>query len=323
MIGFLTITAAILFGFFGLIWGADRFVDGAAASARHLGMSTFLIGLTIISFGTSAPEILVAIMAALDGAGEIAIGNALGSNLANTGLVLAITVLISPILIKAEIIRLEIPTLLLVTLAAGYCLYDLQLTRLEGCLLFLSIVPVIWLFSRGSKKHQPDDDEDDIPPLSKAQSFITLTIGLCVLLIGAKLLVWGATELAVMAGVSQLIIGMTVVAVGTSLPELAASIVSALRNHHDIALGNIIGSNIFNILTVMSVPGIIAPLAMPAEVMQRDYMMTALITGVFIVLLLIPLLLQKWRNTPPHLGRLSGVLLLAIYATYYLIVFAS
>lgn len=302
---------AILAGFVGLVWSADRFVDGSAAMANNFGVPKLLIGLTVVAFGTSAPEIVVSISASLRGAGEIAIGNALGSNLANVGLVLGITALVAPITVKSYILKQEIPIMLGIMGIAGWFLYNGQLSRVEGISLVSLMIPLLaWLIY--SKKQHPEDEED-IATMETWVASLWFLIGLGVLIASAELLVWGATIIATSFNISPLIIGLTIVAVGTSLPELAASVISALKGHHDIAIGNIIGSNIFNLLLVMGIPVIIQPLSMTEDVFYRDYLS---MIGLSLALCAM-LLWGFFVNNNAKLGRVCGILLLLLYAGYY------
>lgn len=310
---------AAVAGFAGLVWSADRFVAGSAALALRLGLSKLVIGLTIVSLGTSAPEIMVAISAGLKGTGELAVGNALGSNLANIGLVLGVTALVAPLPAQRHLIGQEIPLLLLVTALAGFMLRDARLTLTESLTLLGLLAPLLWLTVRYKKRHHGEEEEDvevrDYTGLRAATWFL---VGLATLLISSEILVWGARHLATAAGVSPLVIGLTVVAVGTSLPELAASIASALRGHYDLALGNIIGSNAFNILAVMSVPGIIHTVEMEDAVFSRDYLSMLALT----LLLVAAISANLWRRpTGARLGRRLGALLLACYGAYYWLLF--
>lgn len=303
---------SILIGLVILVWSADRFVAGAAATAKNSGMSPLLIGLTIVSFGTSAPEIIVSLMASINGAGSLAVGNALGSNIANIGLVLGITALIAPLPVKSAVLRKEIPLLLAITLFAGYTLYDLHLSLMDGILLTVALVVALYLFNQFQKgetaKDHIADDSEDIPDMSMAKSLFWLFFGLALLVISSRMLVWGAVEVATAFGVSELVIGLTIVAIGTSLPELAASVASALKNHHDIALGNVVGSNIFNLAAVMAIPGFIEPISIEAIAFNRDYMMMLGIT----IALLIFCIIQR----PPRVSRWEGGLLTAAYVSY-------
>jgi cation:H+ antiporter len=302
---------AVLAGFAGLIWSADRFIDGSAAIANNFGIPKLLIGLTVVAFGTSAPEVVVSISASLRGAGEIAIGNAIGSNLANIGLVLGITTLVAPLTFKSYILRQEIPIMLAVMGVAGWFLYNGELSRTEGILLVSLMIPLlVWLFY--SKKQHPEE-EDDIASMSMLSAGLWFGIGLALLVTSAEILVWGATSIAKGFGISPLVIGLTVVAIGTSLPELAASVMSTLKGHYDIAIGNVIGSNIFNLLLVAGIPAIIQPLSMTSDVFHRDYASMMVLTAALCGLMLAALLIRK-NST---LGRLSGIMLLMLYVGYY------
>ncbi|GLS25417.1 calcium/sodium antiporter [Marinibactrum halimedae] len=312
---------AILLGFVGLVWSADRFVAGSAAIARNIGVSKLIIGLTIVSLGTSAPEIVVSISAALKGAGDLAVGNAIGSNIANIGMVLAVTALIAPLPIYKHLLTQEMPILLGVTLLAGCFVMDAELATWEGAILAGLIIPLIsWMIY--SKRHHPnpEDEDPEIEDLSTALSAVWFIVGLGTLIVSSELLVWGATTVATSFGVSPLIIGLTVVAVGTSLPELAASVMSAIKGHHDIALGNIVGSNIFNLLAVMSVPGLLGPLTMSESVFYRDYLAMGGITAFLAVVMFLAYRLRQ-QGDNGKLGRTVGALLLTSYIAYYTLLF--
>ncbi len=317
---------AILAGFGGLIWSADRFVGGSAAIASNFGISRLIVGLTIVSLGTSAPEVIVAISASLKGSGDLAVGNALGSNLANIGLVLAITALIAPMPIQKHLLTQEVPILLVVTLLAGYILWDAQLVQWEGALLLGCLIPLLYFMIRTKQQHPSEEDEDtDIPDMSTGAASLWFVLGLTALILSSEALVWGAQIVATSFGVSPLIIGLTVIAVGTSLPELAASVMSALKGHHDMALGNIIGSNIFNILAVMSVPGLIHPPEMDESVFNRDFLAMGAVTLVLAAAVTIDYWLRNRQdsgNGTARLGRRIGVLLLACYIGYYYLLFS-
>lgn len=310
---------AILVGFVGLVWSADRFVDGSATIADNLGVSKLMIGLTVVAFGTSAPEAVVSISSSLKGSGELAVGNALGSNLANIGLVLGITALIAPLPIKAHILKQEYVIMLSVMGLAGWFLRDGQLTFWEGITLIASLLPLLVWIAYAKKQH-PEEEDDELPDLSVKAGALWFFIGLVLLIASAESLVWGAKIAATNMGVSPLIIGLTVVAVGTSLPELAASIASALKGHHDIAIGNVIGSNMFNLLLVMGLAPAINHITLGPEVFTRDFLA---MTGITLVLGL-TMLISYLRNNNSHsqLGRLIGVLLLSLYAAYYVLLFS-
>lgn len=313
-------SAAMIIGLFILVWSADLFVAGAASVARNLGMSPVLIGLTIVSLGTSAPEILVSVNAALTGAGELAIGNALGSNIANIGLVLGVTVLIMPMLIRPGCVRVELPTLLIVTLATGLLMLNRELSRLDG-LLMLGGLCLIMLQMLRAQSHDDgilsESAEEKLPEMGAMRAWVSFSIGLLLLIGSSRLLVWGATDIAQRVGVSELVIGLTIVAVGTSLPELAATLASALKRHTDIAIGNIVGSNLFNLLAVMPVPGLISPLSISDAVLYRDY---PVMVGATVLLAAVIYLGSRRRAATEgfaYIGRSVGVLLTGLYAVYY------
>ena len=321
---------AILIGLAGLIWSADQFVAGAAATAKNFGMAPIMIGLTIVALGTSAPEIIVSISASLDGSGSLAVGNALGSNLANIGLVLGITALVTPIPIASNMLKREIPLLLIATIGASYCFYNSALSVTDGILMIVALA-VIFTILVFSKSHQPDAeheaDVEHIPELPQLKAWLLLIVGLLLLVGSSQLLVWGAKFVALELGVSELIIGLTIVAVGTSLPELAATVASAIKGHHDIAIGNVVGSNLFNLLAVTAMPAIIAPTALAPEVFNRDYMamtgITLLLAGMLYGHKLLATFGPAKSPARKHsrLGRIAGSLLLLTYAAYYYLLF--
>ena len=317
------ITLAILIGFAGLIWSADKFVLGAASLAKVFGLSPLLIGLTIVSFGTSAPEVVVSLSASLKDAGELAIGNAIGSNIANVALVLAVTMLIIKIPVQKHLLFDEVPILVIVTLLAGLFLFDNQLQSWEGWALLLALPAAIaFLVVRKQKdlSHQEVSEETEFESVPKTWAVIWFAVGLIALIASSEILVWGAKETALQLGVSPLIIGLTVIAIGTSLPELAASVMSALKGHHDIALGNIIGSNMFNILAVMSLPGIIQAPHLDSAVFSRDFIAMVVVT----MMLIIALLFVLYRNkTRASLGKITGIALLLTYIAYYVVLFIA
>jgi len=310
----------VIIGLVLLVWSADLFVAGAASIAENLGLSPVIIGLTIVSLGTSAPEILVAVIAALAGAGELAVGNALGSNIANIGLVLGVTVLVVPLLIRQNCIRVELPTLLIVTLGTWLLLLDGLLSRLDGLLMIggLALILVQMVRARaGDRVVREESEGEDLPHLKPGRAWLAFIAGLALLVGSSRLLVWGATTIATQLGVSELIIGLTIVAVGTSLPELAATLAGALKGHTEIAIGNIIGSNLFNLLAVMSIPGVIAPLALSQEVLGRDYPAMAAFTFLLAIVFYAGHYRRRAEGGYSYLGRAVGLLLTAFYALYY------
>jgi len=306
---------AIVVGFAVLIWGADRFVDGAANIATNFGVSPLVVGLTIVAFGTSAPEMLVAALASFDGSPALGIGNAIGSNIANIGLVLGITLLVSPLIVRSETLKREVPLLAFIMVVSVFLLWDQHLGRTDGIILFtgfiLTLAGMALLALRSNKNdplNQEFEQEFAEQTMTTKQSIINFSIGLIALLIGSKALVWGAAGGAALLGVSELVIGLTIVAIGTSLPELAASIISALKGEDDIAIGNIIGSNMFNILAVLAMPGLIAPSNIDPAVLQRDIPM---MIGIFILLYIFTRTGHRGK-----IGRFAGIILLLSYIAY-------
>ncbi len=311
---------AIVSGIALLIWSADRFVIGAAATAQYLKVSPLVIGLVIMGFGTSAPELMVSSLAAWEGSPGIGIGNAIGSNIANIALVLGATALILPIGVRSEILRREFPILLVVTGACGLMLIDYSLDRWDGAILLLSLFLLMtWLIQ--NSKEEPTSDpfssevtseiHDEIPAdFSLRGALLWTLVGLVVLLFSSRLIVWAAVEIAHTFEISELIIGLTIIAIGTSLPELAASITAARKQEHDMAVGNIIGSNLFNILGVLALPGLIAPGAIDASVLSRDFLIMALLT---VALYLMSIL---FRSEKKSIGRIEGAALLTCFFGY-------
>ncbi len=311
---------AILVGFIVLIWSADLFVDGAASIAENMGLSPIIIGLTIVSIGTSAPEILVSINATLTGSGTLAIGNAIGSNIANVGLVLGVTVLLVPLMVDRSCMRKEVPTLLVVTLGTGFLLLDGTLSRLDGSLMMGALVLLLYQMIR-SQTSDPvlleEAETEPLPHLKPLRAWLTFLFGLLLLIASSRLLVYGAVMAAVELGVSELVIGLTIVAIGTSLPELAATLASARRGHTEIALGNIIGSNLFNLLAVMSIPGILEPQPLAPEVITRDYSVMTLLTLLLAGAIYFSRYRSASRDGHSYVGRTVGWLFVSIYAGYY------
>ena len=317
---------ALIAGLIGLVWGADKFVNGSVGVAKNFGISSLVIGLTVVSIGTSAPEIIVSINAALKDSGGLAVGNAIGSNLANIGLVLGVTALVAPIPVKQYLLREESPILLVVTALAGLCLYDSQLDRFESVMLGILVLPILIFMVKFKKNHQTSkkpSTTDEIEITNIKLAVFWLTVGLLGLLVSAEITVWGAKSIASYFNVSDLIIGLTVIAIGTSLPELAASVMSALRGHHDIALGNIFGSNLFNILLVMTTAGAISPMTLPNSVFARDYAALAGMTILMVGIVFISLAKAERQNKSPNISQMFGVVLLLAYCGYYIILWPS
>lgn len=313
---------ALLVGIIGLLWGADRFVAGSAGAARNFGISPLIIGLTIVSVGTSAPEVIVSVNAALKNAGELAVGNALGSNLANMGLVLGITALVAPIPVQKHLAREESPVLLLITLLAGAALYDAFLGRGESLLLAFLFIPLITVTVIYKSKHpNPEEVEEgeEIPDISMTAAILWFALGLVILLASAEMTVWAAKSIALSLGISELVVGLTVVAIGTSLPELAASVMSAIRGHHDIAVGNVFGSNLFNLLLVMTSAGAISPMVLGSDVFNRDYLSMLIMTVLMIALVIAALHKGQKKGLQSRISRRAGAILLIMYGLYYVL----
>lgn len=305
---------AIVAGFLLLVWGAERFVLGASATARNLGVSPLIVGLTIVGFGTSAPEMLVSGVASWQGNQGLAIGNAIGSNITNIALVLGVAAVVVPLDVHSDTLKREFPILLLIMLFALALLLDGMLGRGDGLMLLLGMLLLVyWLVSLGLRtRSDPMTSEYDAEmplPMPITRALVWLVVGMVVLFGGSKILVFGAVDLAKLFGVSDLVIGLTIIAIGTSLPELAAAVMSALKHEHEIAVGNVIGSNMFNLLGVMGLPGLIAPGAIAAEVLGRDY---ALMMGLTVALFLMA---YGFRGHG-KINRLEGVLLLLVYSGY-------
>lgn len=308
---------AILLGFVGLVWSADRFVAGAASIAESMGMPPIMIGITIVALGTSAPEILVSVDAAMSNAADMAVGNAVGSNIANIGMVLTITALLVPIPISPKVLHREVPFFLFAAVLGAYCLQDFHLSRTDGVLLLIALVVVFYrLIYRKSHEEHPEEETDleDLPHMEPKQAWMWFFIGLVLLIASADILVWGAKDIAEALGVSQLMIGLTIIAVGTSLPELAASVASALKGHHEIALGNILGSNMLNILAVLSAPALIAAPMLDTPVFTRDYAAMTFITLLLTIMIYTAI---KRHGDAAKLGRKSALILLLVYGLYY------
>ena len=312
---------AILAGFLLLIWSADRFICGAAATARNLNISPLVIGLTIVGFGTSAPEMLVAVFASIDESPSLAIGNALGSNITNIALVLGVAALITPLDVHSRILKKELPLLLGAMVIALILMMDGTLQRTDGILLFGSLILLMWwitrqaLTTRGRDDALQDEYQEELPgdmPMSRA--IFWLVLGLLMLMASSKLLVWGAVNIAMELGISELVIGLTIIAIGTSLPELAASIAGALKNEHDIAIGNVVGSNLFNTLGVLAIPGILAPSTLETGIMERE------IPVVFLLTIALFIMAYGFKG-PGRINRVEGGLLLLAFCGYQVLLY--
>jgi len=309
----LTSWAAVIVGLAVLVWSADRFIYGSAGLARTLGISPLIVGMVIVGFGTSAPELVVSVLAAAQGSPGLSMGNAIGSNLANTALILGAIALIRPFTVTRGVLRVELPMVLGVSIAVYLMCVDGFLTYRDGALLAVGLIGFLgWMLYSAKRGEAPVViDEAEIPdslPTGKAAFWIV--IGLLMLVASSQALVWGASNIAEAFGVSDLIIGLTVVAIGTSLPELAASLAGLLKGENDIALGNILGSNLFNLLAIMQAPAWISPGAVPAEMITRDLPVMIGIT------LLLFLFAWNWRGRQPRINRIEGGALLSCYLGY-------
>ena len=306
---------AVVFGLALLVWSADRFLEGSASTARYFGMPPLLIGMVIVGFGTSAPEMLVSALAASQGNPGIALGNAYGSNITNIALILGLTALISPIAVHSQVLRKELPILTAITALAAWQLWDGEVSRIDAFIL-LGVFGglMVWTIWQGMQKKTDvlgDEMERELEihamPLKRAVFW--LVVGLVLLIVSSRILVWGAVEIAHGLGISDLIIGLTIVAVGTSLPELTSSIMAARKGEHDIAIGNILGSNLFNTLAVIGIAGAIHPMTVGPEVLFRDILVMAVLTISLFVL-------GYGFHGPGRINRFEGAALLACYGGY-------
>jgi cation:H+ antiporter len=307
---------AIAVGFGVLVWSADRFINGSAATANYFGISPLIIGLVIVGFGTSAPEMLVSAQAALDGNPDLALGNALGSNIVNTALVLGLTALVSPILVHSNIIRKEIPMLIAIGVLFGVFIWDGRMTRFEAGVLLLGFLSFIgWAIY--TAKHEINDHlgvevKEELAEMASPlkNSLFLLLSGLLLMIISSRILVWGAVGVAELLGVSNLVIGLTVVALGTSLPELAASIVAVRKGQHDIAIGNVVGSNMFNLLAVAGIAGFISPMDhISPDVLTRDWPVVMALTFAL-------LFMAYSFGREGKINRIEGSILLLSFVAY-------
>ncbi len=309
---------AIVGGLVLLIWSSDLFVDGASSIARNLGVSPLIVGMLIIGFGTSAPEMLVSGTAALQGNPALGIGNALGSNITNITLVLGLTAIFYVLPVHSQLLKKELPLVLLAALLSWGLLLDDYFSRMDAIILLIALTFILSWMIMSVKKDTTHDDPliDDtfveLPdklPLNKSIFFTV--IGLLLLLLSSKVLVWGASSVATELGVSDLIIGLTIVAIGTSLPELAATISSARKGETDLAVGNIVGSNLFNTLAVLAIPGLIQPLKIPEGVLNRDM---PIMVGFTVLLLAFSY--GCFKNSRLKINRLKGVILVSAFIAY-------
>lgn len=307
---------AVFFGLALLVWSADRFVEGSASTARHFGMPPLLIGMLIVGFGTSAPEMVVSALAASQGNPGIALGNAYGSNITNIALILGVTALISPITVHSQVLRKELPLLTMVTALSAGQLWDGNISRIDAIFMLCVFCGLmVWTFHQGMKRKEDalareieQELVTHVMPIQRA--IFWLILGLMLLIVSSRILVWGAVTIAHGFGVSDLVIGLTIVAVGTSLPELASSVIATRKGEHDIALGNVLGSNLFNTLAVVGIAGVIYPMAVGPEVFKRDLMVMAVLTvSLFFI--------GFGFRGPGRINRLEGATLLICYVGYH------
>lgn len=321
--------AYIVIGTTLLMWSADRFTDGAAAIARNFGVSRLIVGLTIVAIGSSAPEVFVSILDSFktcsvdnpDCGPEVAIGNALGSNITNIALVLGITALVRPLMINSALLKREIPILFVISALVFVFFWDLRLSHIEGFILLAGLaVYFIWLVHVGiqsRKENDPMVDEmiEELPEgMPSGKAIFWVILGLLLLVGSSKLLIEGASGIALSFGVSETVIGLTIVALGTSLPELGASVASVLKNEHEIAIGNVIGSNIFNLLGVLGIPAAIAAPVIEKDILNIDY---PLMLGLIIVM---AVMAYGYRG-PGRINRVEGAILVAVFLGYYIVRF--
>ncbi|MBI9018075.1 MAG: calcium/sodium antiporter [Phycisphaerae bacterium] len=301
MISFLLIAGGLVI----LYFGAEILVKGSVAMAEHLGINSLAIGLTVVAFGTSAPELTVSAYSAMKDAGDIAVANVVGSNIFNIAFILGLSAIICPVNISISLIKKDIPAMLIFTTLAIYFLSNRFLSRLEGCLLLtLAIIYTIYTLRQSRLQTKPDPTPTSKPKKMYYSGGYVLS-GLILLAIGSKMLITGSIDLAQSLGISQTLIGLTIVSAGTSLPELATSVIAAWKRQPDIAVGNIIGSNIFNILGILGISSILSPLRFP-DLASQDLIMLALMS-----LLALPLMRSNFE-----FSRLEGSLMLTLYAFY-------
>ncbi|CAC9632849.1 calcium/sodium antiporter [bacterium endosymbiont of Bathymodiolus sp. 5 South] len=303
---------ALLAGFILLIWSADTFTENGAKIANIFKVSPLVIGLLIFGFGTSAPEMLVSGLAAINGNTGLSIGNAIGSNIFNIALVLGVSAIIAPIEVKNKVLKKEWLFLMLVTLVAGFLLWDKHLGVADGLVLvFLLIVFLTYtlMTARNSNSHEFDEFSETIDKSQTKKTWVMLIVGLVVLISSAKLIVWGGVEVAKFFEISDLIIGLSVIALGTSLPELAVSISSVLKKQYEMVVGNVIGSNLFNTIAVLAIPGLIHPSKVADEIIVRDYPVMLLLT------LLLFILSYKFHKKH-RINRFEGIVLVSVFSIY-------
>jgi cation:H+ antiporter len=296
-----------------LAWGADRFVDGASALSTNLGVHPLMVGVLVMGFGTSLPELLVSFFAALSGNSGLALGNAYGSNIINIGIVLGVAAILRPVLVRDSVVKRELPLLIVATAITYYVVMDQALTRGEAVLLVVLFLAILFYLSWDSMR-QPAEGEapapESAPAISLGKSIYYLVSGLLVIALSAALLVWGARGIVMDLGVSEAVVAVMVLAVGTSLPELVVIIAAARRGKHELALGNIIGSNLFNTLTVVGFAGLITPAVLEAELVTRDLPVMFAFTAALVVMA------YGWGRRTGVVNKFEGVVLLIAAAGY-------
>ncbi|HBX36297.1 MAG TPA: calcium/sodium antiporter [Pseudohongiella sp.] len=310
---------AVVSGLLALVWSADRFVDGAASAARHFNVPALLIGIVIIGFGTSAPEMVVSALASSQGNPGIALGNAYGSNITNIGLILGITAVLAPIAVDSQVLRRTLPLLTIVTLLSAVLMLDDNISRIDAIILLVlfAVLMAVTIIQGMKDQKRPVHDAwaDDVSeatahPMPLKSAIIWVIVGLILLIASSRLLVWGAVTIAQSLGVSDLLIGLTIIAVGTSLPELASSIIAARKGEHDMAVGNILGSNLFNTLAVVGIAGAIHPMGVGHEVLTRDMLvMVGLTLSLFVFGF-------GFKRRQGCINRWEGAILVAVYLMY-------
>jgi len=305
-----------------LVWSSDIFIDGAASTAKHLSISPLVIGVVVLGFGTSMPEIVVATLASLDNSPGLAVGNAVGSNIANIGLVLGFTALIAPIVVKSSILKRELPVLLAISIGAYLLVLDGHLGLYDGIILVIALIAVMGWMIKANKSLDPkdplaDDTEhelEEMPELSKNKALLFLVAGLVILMVSAKMMVAGAVDIAHYFEVPEVVIGLTIIAIGTSLPELAAAISAARKNEADLMIGNIVGSNLFNILAVLAVPALLAPSILDSSVLYLDM-------PIMLGFTLAMLLMAIPRKGKAVIHKSQGILLVSFFIAFLILLY--
>jgi len=305
-----------------LVWSSDIFIEGAASTAKHLSISPLVIGVVVLGFGTSMPEVVVGTLASLDNSPGLAIGNAVGSNIANIALVLGFTAIIAPIVVKSSILKRELPVLLAISIGAYLLVLDGHLGFYDGIILVIALVVVMgWMIKANKSMDETDPlaDEtkselDDLPELTKNKALVYLIGGLIVLMVSAKMMVAGAVDIAQFFDVPDVVIGLTIIAIGTSLPELAAAIAAARKNEADLMIGNIVGSNLFNIMAVLAVPALLAPSVINTDVLYIDM-------PIMLGFTLAMLLMAIPRKGKAVIHKSQGILLTSLFIAYLIMLY--